>query len=78
MTRSLAEHGVARRAADTPLEYLARALEQLDASTAAIHELTDLLQVAMFSDRPMDPAAADHAIAAFRRVRDELRSPAWV
>jgi hypothetical protein len=78
MTRALAEHGVTRRAADTPLEYLARALEQLDASSDAVHELTDLLQLAMFSDRPLATTTAEDAIGAFRRVRDELRSPAWV
>jgi hypothetical protein len=78
MTAALAEHGVVRRPSDTPLEFLARALEQLDASSAAVHRLTDLLQIAMFSDRPVEATMADEAISAFTQVRDELRSPAWV
>lgn len=78
MTTALSEHGVERRPSDTPLEYLARALEQLDASSHAVHRLTDLLQIAMFSDRPVEPTMAQEAVSAFTQVRDELRSPAWV
>lgn len=78
MTDALAEQGIRREASDTPLEYLGRALTSLSASVGAIRQLTDLLEVAMFSTRPVDRSMAEQAVAAFDRVRDELRSPAWV
>jgi hypothetical protein len=73
----LEAHGVERRPSDTPLELLARALEHLHTSGDAVRDLTRLVELALFSTRPIDETMADDAIAALRRVRDELGSPAW-
>jgi hypothetical protein len=77
MRSVLAEHGIEARPSDTPLELLARTLEQLHTSRDASRQLTALLEEAMFSTHPIDRAMADDALAALERVRDELRSAAW-
>jgi hypothetical protein len=75
MERTLAGAGVARRPADTPFEYLARALYGLDASAAAVTRLTDLFEWAKFSQHEPDASMRDDAIAALVALRDELRAP---
>lgn len=73
MERALAVAGLPRRAAEAPLEYLERALVDLDATAASARRLTDLFRFAKFSDHPVDGQAKDDAIAALEAVRDELR-----
>ena len=76
MERALAAAGLPRRPAEAPLEYLERALVELDATATSARRLTDLFRVAKFSDHPLDAGAKEDAIAAFEAIRDELREAA--
>ncbi len=76
MERALAAAGLPRRPAEAPLEYLERALVDLDATAASASRLTDLFRVAKFSDHPLDAQAKEDAIDALEAVRDELRATA--
>jgi hypothetical protein len=78
MERALAVAGIQRRPSETPTEYLARALQALDASIGAVTRLTDLFEWAKFSHHEPDESMRDEAIAALESVRDELRAPAVV
>lgn len=75
MERALAGAGVPRRPSEAPLEYMARALQQLDASSGAVTRLTDLFERAKFSHHDPDESMRDEAIGALVTVRDELRKP---
>jgi hypothetical protein len=72
MERALGAHGVARRAPETPLEYLARALQALAASREAAQRLTRLFERAKFSRHPIDVRMKDEAIGALAALRTEL------
>jgi hypothetical protein len=74
MERSLARVGLARKPHETALEYLQRLLEMLHLESAAAARLTELFQVAKFSDHPVDGAMKREAIAALVAVRDDLRA----
>jgi hypothetical protein len=76
MERALAFGGIPRRASEAPLEYLERALRELDTSAAGVRRLTDLFEWAKFSQHEPEPAMRDEAIDALVAVRDELRRPA--
>ena len=74
MERALAEHGLPRQQSETHLEYLERALRGLRASPRSLRRLTDLFELARYSQhevRPTDRSAAETALA---QLRDELRS----
>ena len=75
MERALAIAGLPRRPAEAPVEYLERALLELDASTDAVRRLTELFEWAKFSHHEPEPSMRDEAIAALVAVRDELRAP---
>ena len=74
MERALAAAGIPRRPAETPFEYLERALLTLDASSDAVHRLTDLFEWARFSHHEPEPSMRDDAVDALVAVRDELRA----
>jgi len=74
MERALAAAGIPRRPAEAPLEYLERALLELDTSTGAIGRLTDLFEWAKFSQHEPEPWMRDEAVDALAAVRDELRA----
>jgi uncharacterized protein DUF4129 len=76
MERALAYAGLPRRPSEAPLEYVERALGQLETSAGAIRRLTDLFEWAKFSHHEPDPSMRDEAIDALVAVRDELRPPA--
>jgi hypothetical protein len=76
MEQILGAYGLPRAAAETPYEYLARALQTLDASAAAVERLTDLFERAKFSLHDIGPELREDAIAALTAVRDELREAA--
>lgn len=78
MERALGAAGMPRRASEAPLEYLARALQTLDASAAAVTRLTDLFERAKFSRHEPDESMRTEAIDALVAVRDELRAPRTV
>jgi H+/Cl- antiporter ClcA len=74
MERALAAAGLPRHEAETPFEYLERALLELDASARAVHRLTDLFEWARFSHHEPEPWMRDEAVDALTAVRDELRA----
>ena len=75
MERTLAAAGIPRRPSEAPLEYLARALTELDASGVAVARLTDLFEWAKFSHHEPDERMRADAVDALEAVRDELRRP---
>lgn len=70
----LAANGLPRQTAETPEEYLARILGDLAVGERAARRLTDLFEVAKFSDHAVDATMKEEAIGALEEVRDELRS----
>jgi hypothetical protein len=74
MEKGLAAAGIPRDPAEAPLEYVERALLNLDASASAVRRLTDLFEWARFSHHEPEPAMRDEAIDALVAVRDELRA----
>jgi len=73
MEQSLAEHGAARAAADTPGELLARATQTGVVHGTAPTRLTALFYEARFSSHPMDQAqreAAEHALNELAQALD--------
>jgi protein-S-isoprenylcysteine O-methyltransferase Ste14 len=73
MERVLASHGLERRHAETPLEYLARILRALEVRESAVRSLTRLFQYAKFSAHEIDAAMKEQAIGALEDIRDDLR-----
>jgi hypothetical protein len=74
MERILGYHGMERRAAEAPHEYVSRVLEQIVASGSSVRRLTRLYERARFSAHDIDPAMKQEAIAAVAAVRDELQA----
>jgi hypothetical protein len=75
MERALAVAGLPRRPSEAPVEYVERALVELEASAPAASRLTDLFEWAKFSQHDPDAWMRDEAIDALVAVRDELRAP---
>jgi len=73
LERVLAAHGVARHHAETPEEYLARILGELEVDQKSVRRLTVLFSRAKFSPHAVDFEMKEEAIGALERVRDELR-----
>jgi Domain of unknown function (DUF4129) len=74
LERVLAANGVPRLRSETPDEYLARVLHDLELTPDAIGRLTALFTQAKFSHHAVDDTMKESAIAALEQVRDELRS----
>jgi Domain of unknown function (DUF4129) len=74
MENAFAVAGLPRHAAETPLEYLERALLSLDTSAEAVRRLTGLFEWARFSQHEPEPSMRDDAVDALIAVRDELRA----
>jgi hypothetical protein len=72
LERVLAAHGLARRPAEAPFEYLRRMLADLAVSEAAARRLTDLFERAKFSQHAVEPEMKEQAIHALETVRDDL------
>jgi hypothetical protein len=75
MERALAAAGVPRRPPEAPVEYLERALLELETSAGAVRRLTELFEWAKFSQHDPEPRMRDEAVDALVAVRDELRAP---
>jgi len=75
MEETLGEIELSRAPDETPTEFTARVLRVLGASAAAASDLTGLLEIARFSDHPMDEADRRRAIASVRRVEAEVAPP---
>jgi hypothetical protein len=72
MEGTLASRGLARRGAETPLEYLARILRDLNVRDSAVRSLTSLFEYAKFSPHEIDEDMREEAISALMAVRDDL------
>jgi hypothetical protein len=72
----LAAHGLPKRAAETPKEYLTRILPELEVERGSVRRLTDLFTRAKFSQHDVDSGMKEEAIDALSTVRDELRATA--
>jgi hypothetical protein len=72
MERVLAAHGLPRRPAEAPHEYLERTLAGLRLDAVPAGRLTDLFELARFSDHSVDEAMRAEAVAALAGVREEL------
>ena len=68
----VAAHGLPRKPAEAPLEYLARVLAELSVSDRAARALTDLFERAKFSQHAVGAEMKDEAIGALQTVRDDL------
>lgn len=78
MERSLAHHGLGRRPAEAPFEYLTRILTELDVRESAALELTELFERAKFSPHPVDAEMKARAIGALVAIRADLQEPETV
>jgi hypothetical protein len=74
LERVLGAHGLARRAPETPEEYLVRILSELEVDQRSVRRLTDLFTRAKFSQHDVDLDMKEEAIGALSRVRDDLRA----
>ncbi len=74
MEHVLALHGLPRRRHETPFEYLARILRQLEISESSVHRLTELFEYAKFSTHEIDADMKEQAIDAFEALRGELKA----
>ena len=72
LERVLAAHGLPRKPAEAPLEYLGRMLAELSVSDRAAGALTDLFERAKFSQHAVGSEMKDQAIDALETVRDDL------
>jgi len=75
MEHALSVFGVPRRPAEAPYEFLARAGRAIDAKES-VANLTDLFEVAKFSEHAIDEDMRGRAIDALSAVRDEVRAAA--
>jgi len=77
MERRFAAAGLPRDPAETPLEYVARILDQVLPVTAEpVQALADLFEQAKFSHHRIDPGMRAQALAALRTIRDDLEAAA--
>jgi hypothetical protein len=72
----LRAHGLPRRPAEAPLEYLDRVLRELGGQAASVDRLTVLFERAAFSRHEVGPEMRDEAVAAFHGLRDNLAATA--
>jgi hypothetical protein len=73
MEQALTVHGLPRRPAEAPYEYLTRAAGAIEAEKQ-MAALTELFEVAKFSQHRVGEAMRERAIAALVAVRDEVRA----
>lgn len=74
MERTFAAYRVPRDASETPLEYVARALDSLSVSAHAVRRLTLLFERAKFSAHDVDAGMKDEAIETLAGLRAELEA----
>ena len=72
MEQTFAAYRVPRDPAETPLEYIARALDSLRVSASAVRRLTRLYERAKFSTHAVDTDMKDEAIGTLAGLRSEL------
>ena len=74
LERALASHGLARRHAEVPHEYLARILTALQVREGAVRALTELFEYAKFSPHEIGPTMKENAIESLVAVREDLQA----
>jgi hypothetical protein len=74
MEAVLARGGIPRRPSDTPIEYIEGALRTLAIPAAPARSLTELFEIARFSDRPIDVSMKRRAIDCLLDIRSALMS----
>jgi hypothetical protein len=74
MERTFAAYRVPRDPSETPLEYVARALDSLSVSAYAVRRLTLLFERAKFSAHDVDAGMKDEAIETLAGLRAELEA----
>jgi hypothetical protein len=72
LERVVSAHGLPRKPSDAPLEYLSRMLDDLSVSPEAAQRLTNLFEMARFSQHAVGGEMKLEAISALERVRDDL------
>ena len=72
MEGALARSGVPRRPSETPFEYIEGALRRLMVPAEPVHSLTQLFEIARFSDRHLDATMKQRAIDDLLEVRFAL------
>jgi hypothetical protein len=75
MEQALTVYGLPRRPAEAPYEYLHRVARDLDAD-GPVAALTELFEVAKFSEHSVDETMRGRAIDALTAVRAEVRTAA--
>jgi hypothetical protein len=76
MEKTFAAHRVAREPAETPRQYVERALDRLGVSSASLQQLTKLYERAKFSRLEIDEGMKTDAIDALAGLRAELEPEA--
>lgn len=76
MERVLRLYGLPRRDYEAPREYLVRILGGLHVREEAIGSLTDLFELARFSQHDIGPRMKEEAISSLIAVRDDLEAAA--
>lgn len=76
LEESAAASRLARRPAETPLEYVARVLATWDVDIAALAELANLYREARFSSHPMGSRERERALRALDQVHQDLDAAA--
>ena len=74
MEAVLARGGIPRRPSETPLEYIDGALSTLAIPAGPARSLTDLFEIARFSDGPIDISMKRRAIDCLLDIRSALMS----
>jgi hypothetical protein len=76
LEHALAASGLPRRRHETAEELVPRILDELDVDPRPVRRLTDLYELAKFSQHDVSSAMKDQAIDALVEIRDELREAA--
>ena len=74
MEAVLTRGGIPRRPSETPLEYIDGALRTLAIPAAPVRSLTDLFEIARFSDRQIDVSMKRRAVDCLLDIRSALMS----
>lgn len=73
MEASMSRAGWPRRVSEAPLEFVTRILAAVAGMSGDLMRLTDLFEVAKFSDHMIDQRMRDDAIVALSGIREQLR-----
>jgi hypothetical protein len=75
MERVLSAAGLGRHRSEAPLEYVRRVLTAHSHAPEEVRTITDLFQVAKFSQHPVDEGMRAGAISALEQIRATVAAP---